>query len=41
LRAGLLIERGHRLVLTPRGRLLSNEVFRRLLPEPGQAGATI
>jgi coproporphyrinogen III oxidase-like Fe-S oxidoreductase len=29
---GLLIERGTRVVLTPRGRLLSNEVFRRLLP---------
>jgi putative oxygen-independent coproporphyrinogen III oxidase len=43
LRAGLLIEHGRRLVLTPRGRLLSNEVFRRLLPEPDpvrQAGAT-
>ena len=28
----LLAERGTRSVLTPRGRLLSNEVFRRLLP---------
>jgi oxygen-independent coproporphyrinogen-3 oxidase len=28
----LLAERGTRLALTPRGRLLSNEVFRRLLP---------
>jgi oxygen-independent coproporphyrinogen-3 oxidase len=28
----LLAERGPRAVLTPRGRLLSNEVFRRLLP---------
>lgn len=28
----LIVERGTRLVLTARGRLLSNEVFRRLLP---------
>ena len=33
---GLLAERGGRIMLTPRGRLLSNEVFARLLPErPG------
>jgi oxygen-independent coproporphyrinogen-3 oxidase len=30
---GLLGERGGRTVLTPRGRMLSNEVFARLLPE--------
>jgi oxygen-independent coproporphyrinogen-3 oxidase len=32
---GLLAEHGRRAVLTPRGRLLSNEVFRRLLPTGG------
>jgi oxygen-independent coproporphyrinogen-3 oxidase len=32
--AGLVVEAAGRLVLTPRGRLLSNEVFARLLPDP-------
>ena len=35
LRAGLVVEREGRLTLSARGRLLSNEVFRRLLPEAG------
>ncbi len=34
---GLMSDRGARLSLTPRGRLLSNEVFARLLPEPAPA----
>lgn len=32
LASGLLVGQAGRIVLTPRGRLLSNEVFRRLLP---------
>jgi oxygen-independent coproporphyrinogen-3 oxidase len=30
---GLLVDDGERVRLTPRGRLLSNEVFQRLLPD--------
>ena len=30
---GLLVDAGERVYLTPRGRLLSNEVFQRLLPD--------
>jgi oxygen-independent coproporphyrinogen III oxidase len=37
LRDGLLEERGERLCLTVRGRLLSNEVFGRFLAEPASA----
>jgi len=36
---GLLEANGERLRLTRRGRLLSNEVFSRLLPEPQSAAA--